>query len=585
MKKALTTAIRSIRPFRMLDNMKLMNKLLVLMMISTFFMMILGLISYFYMKNANDQLHKIYEERLLPVSWLQSILADSRTNEVHMMEIMMAVNNPLRQARHMEEINNNDLHMDQFIRKIEQSMTDGDSVHKLQRLKAQLNLYRTQRQETIDIAVNGKMSEAYANKLTTDGSLEALNATLTELVDHQIALADAMKEENMQHARQAMFTLITTIALSIVLSHVLGWILAKRFTAPIARMMLISQQIAKGNMQVRVPEATSQDEVGQLTNSFHLMVEHLRYLIQHVKSSVDEVAHSSDRLLSVADQTTSAGHRISSTIQQLAASAQLQIEDANVSVEALNQMQSGLQHISETLETVHTSAEHMSNEARDGQEVIINSKNQIENIREAARDSLSNMENLIDSTKKISHVAQFMSHIANETNLLALNASIEAARAGEHGRSFSVVAIEIRKLAEQTVHYVKEIEEMNRTIMSSLGSSSRSIEQVVHEVNAGIEVMKYTGDKFRQIVSSARRTADEVNSLSTAWDQIAHYSSDVMQKIRGSYSIAQEMASSTQEVAATTMDQLGIIEQIHDSAHKLKYTADGLEQSVKEFQL
>ncbi|CAM3730517.1 methyl-accepting chemotaxis protein [Marinicrinis lubricantis] len=566
-----------------LKNVKVAAKIYALVLISTFFMAILGGTAYYYLNETNEKMTAMYEERMLPLNEIQTIQESSRTNEAYILEVILASNNPLRRERYMEEITANDHQIDELIEELKQHTLHDDGHKMLDQLSAQLSIYRTQRKETIESAMEGSSSEAYASKLANNGSLDALNQTLNELVNYNLDMAEQLKQQNEENAVNAVLILWITIALSIGLSLLFGWFLAKRFTRPIIQVMKASEEVAKGDLTISLPKPSSKDEIGMLTDSVQTMVSYLRDLIHQVKYTASEVTESSRHLLHVATETSDASYKIASTVQQLASGAETQMEGARGSVDAMNKMHALLMQISGTFTAVIEAVGTMSNHAREGGDAAVKASHQIRSIESAVNRSQEQIHSLDTSAQHIESITRFMKDIAGRTNLLALNASIEAAHAGEFGKSFAVVASEIRKLAEQTIQYVKQIEDINGTIFMNLQSSTQSMNHVSEEVVTGIQIVEHAGNHFDQIVRSVGHTHEEVNKLSKAWEQIEIYFQEVVHTIEEGHAIAQQMAGSTQEVAATTQQQLSVVDLISSSAGSLKETADQLEQNVSVF--
>lgn len=175
--------------------------------------------------------------------------------------------------------------------------------------------------------------------------------------------------------------------------------------------------------------------------------------------------------------------------------------------------------------------------------------------------------------------------IAEQTNLLALNAAIEAARAGEHGRGFAVVADEVRKLSEQSAESSKEISQLVSMIQSETIKVVQFMEEMTREVDAGIGYVNNAGESFAQIEGSINEVTAQIQGVSSAVNQLAVGAKQVEQSMQFISGVSEETASGVQEVSASTEEQTATMEEISSSAAMLSKMAEELQTMINRFKL
>ena len=193
------------------------------------------------------------------------------------------------------------------------------------------------------------------------------------------------------------------------------------------------------------------------------------------------------------------------------------------------------------------------------------------------------IQSLHKRSKEVSSILDVITGIANQTNLLALNAAIEAARAGEHGKGFAVVADEVRKLAEQSQQSAKEILTIIQGIEHDTESSVHIMSRVTDDVQAGVKVSNEAIEKFNQILQSTKEITPQMEEVSAIAQQISAAVQEVSATANELAIIAQANAATSEEVAAATEEQLASMEEISSSARALSAMAEELREILSHF--
>ena len=209
----------------------------------------------------------------------------------------------------------------------------------------------------------------------------------------------------------------------------------------------------------------------------------------------------------------------------------------------------------------------------------------MENITESFKISSNIVDQLTERSKEIGQIASMITNIADQTNLLALNAAIEAARAGEHGKGFAVVADEVRKLAEQTAVSSKQVSDLIDLIQKDSHSSVQSMNTVSEEVDAGLKQIYDVGKAFKRILLATQNVAQQTNEVSAIAEQMSKSTETVTASVETMAIIAKNSAQSSQNVVASSQEQLASIEEITASSESLTKIALELKGIINTFKI
>lgn len=315
----------------------------------------------------------------------------------------------------------------------------------------------------------------------------------------------------------------------------LVWLSSRHWIArPLKEAVGLTEQVAAGNFTVAVG-AKSNDEVGALLKALGRMVSDLKKMLNDVRGAASAVAADASQLTGAADRVAAGSAEQSDAASSMAAA----VEQMSTSIDVIAEHASDAQQITSESEAV----------SADSARTIEDAVGAMNRIAETVRQSSDAIAELGRESQAISAIAGVIKEIADQTNLLALNAAIEAARAGEAGRGFAVVADEVRKLAERTTKSTHEISEMIVRIQQGTKHAVDNMEAGVSEVDRGVRLADEAKSAIHRIQEGSRRVSDAVSSISSAIREQSVASASVAQGLEKIAQMTEQNNDSAQETA------------------------------------
>ncbi|MEC1262238.1 methyl-accepting chemotaxis protein [Bacillus swezeyi] len=391
-------------------------------------------------------------------------------------------------------------------------------------------------------------------------------------------------DEVTEASQPVLHAALITLIISIVLGLILMVFMIRSITRPLSELVSSAKNISGGDLTQKI-NVRSKDELGQLGTSFNEMAESLRSLISVIQTSVENVASSSEQLTASADQTSKATEHITSAIEQFSNGNESQNEKVETSAQQLTDMNSRLLEMSKVSAAITESSAQSTDIAETGGELVQKTVGQMNSIDQSVKQAESVVKGLEGKSKDITAILRVINGIADQTNLLALNAAIEAARAGEAGRGFSVVAEEVRKLAEQSASSAKEIEGLIQEIVNEIGKSLDMFQNVNREVQSGLSITDETDTSFKQIYDMTNEIAGKLQTMNSAVEQLSQGSQEVAGAVEEIADVSRESSGSIQDIAASAEEQMASMEEISSSSATLEQMAEELRDLTKKFKI
>lgn len=389
----------------------------------------------------------------------------------------------------------------------------------------------------------------------------------------------------LQRVNSMLTTLILSIIVLAIILFIISFFWAGTLSKPILLVADYIDHFAKGHFEEVISQklAKRRDELGRLAKSLVIMQESVQKMIQKVHGSANAVNEQSILLESTANEAKLGTEQIAATVEEMSGGAQEQAGTANkiaLAVENLNRL---LQDANQNANGLQESSDIVLETVKQGSLQMEASVQQMQIIDELVQKSVEKMQGLDDKAQEISKLIQVINAIADQTNLLSLNAAIEAARAGEVGRGFAVVAEEVRKLAEQVSHSVTEI----TGIVTGLQHESKSVTEALHDgfnkVREGTNQIRVTGTSLQGINGEISQMVNGILLVHSALQNIAQNSSEIETAVEQVAAVAEESSAAMEETAASVQMQNDSIEHVANNAQLLLNLAQELREDVNSF--
>ncbi|NLW56565.1 MAG: methyl-accepting chemotaxis protein [Firmicutes bacterium] len=353
---------------------------------------------------------------------------------------------------------------------------------------------------------------------------------------------------------------------------------------PIYFLNKVAEQIAENNLSGQV-ELDTGDEFTILGNNINHMIENLRRILQENLDAAEKLAIAAHNMSSMAEEANLSSQEVTSTIDIIAKGTEEQSHHVKQSSLAAQQMASTAQEVASESQRAASHSTKASERAKAGEEIIQNVREKILNVKDTVDASADTVRRLGVKSQQIGKITDVIRGISRQTNLLALNAAIEAARAGEHGRGFSVVADEVRALAEQTTESAIQIVEMIDEIQKETKTAIEAMESGKIVVDEGAALANQASEAFMAIMDSVTQTVQTIQEIAAAAQQQAASSEEMTSTMAGVEEIAQRNATASQQVAAASEQQRATMEELARSSSELVKMAEHLTSMVGRFKV
>lgn len=421
-------------------------------------------------------------------------------------------------------------------------------------------------------------TEGYRNQKTI------LNKNIEVFENELTAWVSETSEAAITRLQSAMTVFIISVIIIALASVVLPFAFLRK-VKPLKRLTEIAAKVKEGDLTEEVPVIKEKDEIGQLALTFQAMLTNLKGIIQQISSSSQKVKDASNELLISAEQSASVSEQVTTIIEQVSRSAEKQNQSLENNLSNIQDVAKIFLHTERQTGEISNLAKTTVERAKEGAESVIDTVNQIKSVNDSVIEAKNQFHNLMTSMEQIHQITAVITNITEQTNLLALNAAIEAARAGEHGRGFSIVAEEIRKLAEESQTSTKKIEELVEKIQLEAQQSAEFMGRVSEDAEKSIYITNDSKEKFENIRKSLHDLVPSLNEMVENTKKASNLLEKVTENEVGLVSVAQENAATAEEVTASSEEQLATMEEITSQAEFLAEMAEDLQQLVQQFKV
>ncbi|POR64293.1 methyl-accepting chemotaxis protein [Pseudomonas syringae pv. syringae] len=373
-------------------------------------------------------------------------------------------------------------------------------------------------------------SKAALDKMTTLGV--SMLATSNDLITRQNKSRDADSAKSVQ-------MIIAATALAMVLGILAAWVITRQITTPLQETLEVVERVASGDLS-RNLNVDRKDELGKLQATIQRMTVSLRELVGGIRDGVTQIASAAEELSAVTEQTSAGVNSQKVETDQVAT--------------AMHEMTATVQEVARNAEEASEAAVAADRQARDGERVVNEAIAQIERLASAVGNSSEAMGALKQESDKIGSVLDVIKSVAEQTNLLALNAAIEAARAGEAGRGFAVVADEVRSLAQRTQKSTEEIEALIARLQSGTQQATTVMDSSRELSTSSVELTRRAGGSLANITKTVSSIQAMNQQIAAAAEEQSATAEEINRSIINVRDVSEQTSAASEETAASSVE-------------------------------
>ena len=521
-----------------------------------------------------------------------SDMSDSLNSARLKASMIFITNDPAKLAQLRKEFNDSKAEFQKNLDLADQWMTTHEftkseskerSEAALQKIKENWNAYQDASKKTLDLYNAGKREEA-ADSFENVARPSFLNIQKTILEEKSFSSDQIDKFDNEANATYARIRTTTIIVLVLVLLITIGVVLylMREIKSGVNAVLKGAKEGEARNLAYRIPVDRS-DEFGHIAVSFNHMFDDIRDMTKEIQEAADVVGQSASQLTETAEQSAEATQSIAQSITEVAGSTQEQMDYVTKTKEEFDAFSEDVDKSLDTMNTIRSHVEVTTQMTQDGGKLVQATVEQMHSIADTVEHSSAVIGKLGERSKEIGAIIDTISGIAEQTNLLALNAAIEAARAGEHGRGFSVVAEEVRKLAEESQEAATKISDLIAAIQKETGAAVSAMETGRAEAEKGRANVQSTGEGFKAIMERIEGIHNDTQLIMGTMQDIDESGKKIVGYTDNIHDSSQKISSSTETVSAAAEEQSAGMEEIAASSRQLAEQAQKLKDALGKF--
>ncbi len=518
-------------------------------------MVVIGALGYFGMNRDEQALHQIYEKHLVPTGDVGHVIETMQESRAH---LLLALQHDPSSAFATQHNHPLQMHIDLAHQAIAQMQ---EHLAHLQRDVQQQDRPQVE-QLTLRTTEFAQQGVEPTLKLLLASEWHAANEVILTRVNPSFAAADkvaeALMEAQLTQAQQAfndaeafsarltpIFALIMLVGLGV--SGVMATITIRGIAGAVSAIDTTISKVAEGDLTAR-SHYHRRDEVGRVATAIDRLTDHFQHVVQQLQGATGQLATAAEQTSAVTEQTSAGIRRQQSETEQVAT--------------AVNEMNATVHEVAHNTSAAATAAQHADSAAADGKRVVAQTIDAMDNLAQEVERATAVIHNLDQESERIGSVLDVIKGIAEQTNLLALNAAIEAARAGEQGRGFAVVADEVRTLASRTQQSTQEIQQMIERLQGGARDAVKAMEGGNRQALAGVQQAAQAGTALDAILSAVATISDMNAQIASAAEEQSAVAEEINRNISNISEIAHHTAEGSHQTATASEELARLAEQL-----------------------
>ncbi|AEE95268.1 methyl-accepting chemotaxis protein [Mahella australiensis] len=445
--------------------------------------------------------------------------------------------------------------------------------------------------KTLESVMESKEAQIFKDSVLANdsGYMEYSSSSVDKMAAYSIVpntgwrvVVTAPVNEVYSDVNRSLRTSAILIAVCVVAVVVLSILLSSSIVRPILAISAVMRKAAAGYLNERL-SIKSGDEIGALAEDINHMLQTLRDIVINIKDKSARIDDSAVGLSATSQQIAASSQAVAQAMQDTSQGVSQQAKDLADISSVVKALEQALNNVYESLNIIKGNTNATDELSKQGARQLDKLIGSINDIRESYKDVAGNVQELDQNINGVNEITSTIANIANQTKMLSLNAAIEASRTGENGRGFSVVAAEIRALAERSKQFTENISRTIAMILENTSNVVKTTGEMENKLTSQMELVEGTIAAFQDIMNSINNMVPHIKSTYEQADDMIKHKDIVAERIGSISAVAEETSASTEEIAASMEQMTGSTQEIAATASALQGTAEQLVEQVSNF--